>query len=288
MASFCSQVLGRFPVGTKLQVFPRLGDRFSPGGVDPVETVKVPKSGDVKLTNLQDDAPYWLAGQVDGQWRATAFTATSDRFKRLDSLDKRGRGVTNAQALNERRAMARMAEEHAGLSSAAPGRPTGKRVVTGARSSLDVKGRHQDQLVSELGRSKPDDPEPRPALSQLDVTNVPQRSDTPFGQATPVDSGEPQPKPAQDDVKKKQQQRSDTPEGEATPKDKDEVEPALGQGDAPKRLKQMSDTPDGEVTPKRVQGRATKKAAVAAERERESSEAKASGEDKKPPEATHR
>jgi hypothetical protein len=107
----------------------------------------------------------------------------------------------------------------------------------------------------------------------VDVQGVPQRSDTPFGTATPKDPKELVPAPSQDDVKGPQ--RSDTEEGTAAPKDRGEVVPSLKQQDAPKGLKQSSATPEGEITPRESQsaakGRAAVKEGVKAERARRSS-----------------
>lgn len=89
--------------------------------------------------------------------------------------------------------------------------------------------------------------EPHPHLNQASVSGkTQQRSDTPLGQATPVDPQEPQPKPRQEDVKKVDQ-RSDTETGEATPFDGDAG--PKRQDDAGKKLAQRSATEDGEQTP---------------------------------------
>jgi hypothetical protein len=253
MASFESNVLDRWPAGTKLGVFPRLGDSFS-AALPQVKSASVGQDGSVKVSGLDEGAPYWLAGEG----RAVAFTA-KDAQSKVQS------------------AASRLAEAHGGLQSAAPGYSTEPNIISGARSSRDVKARHQSALLSE--DRVVTDPEPQPHVNQQDVPKGQvQRSDTAFGEATPKDRDEIVPKPSQDDVSKRELQRSDTESGEATPKPRDEVEPAFGQDDVKRGTVQRSDTPEGSAEPKLVQGkRPAKRAAVAAELERDSSESKAVG-----------
>lgn len=77
---------------------------------------------------------------------------------------------------------------------------------------------------------------------------VQQMSDTPYGQATPVDPSRPLPGTKQEDVPEGTPQRSDTPLGEATVVATDEVQPGLAQADVPKGTQQRSATPYGEAT----------------------------------------
>jgi hypothetical protein len=76
MASFESNVLDRWPAGTKLGVFPRLGDSFS-AALPQVKSASVGQDGSVKVSGLDDGAPYWLAGEG----RAVAFTAKDAEAK---------------------------------------------------------------------------------------------------------------------------------------------------------------------------------------------------------------
>lgn len=245
MAGFKSNVLDRFPAGTKLSVHPRLADSFG-SALPTLKTVSVPADGEVSVSGLDEGAPYWLS---DGD-RAVAFIA------------KDAQGKVQSPA-------AKLAAKHGGLASPAPGRSVTSNVITGARSSSDIKRRHQEVVLSE-DRDRAAE-EPVPAPNQLDVKGTPQRSDTAFGEATPKDPKEDVPRPAQDTVGKRQPQRSSTEFGEATPKPKDEVEPALAQEDAG-RLKQRSDTELGSVEPK-PRG----KSKTAAKKRKDSSAAKAEG-----------
>jgi hypothetical protein len=121
---------------------------------------------------------------------------------------------------------------------------------------------------------------PAPHMRQQDVPKgTVQRSDTPLGQATPVEPDEFQPKVPQSAVKAGTVQRSDTPHGEATPIPPGEldVEPAPAQDDV-KGL-QLSDTPEGTATP---QPRArSRRARTQTEKERDASVTK-SAAPKKP------
>lgn len=88
--------------------------------------------------------------------------------------------------------------------------------------------------------------EAAPHLAQEQVPDgVVQRSSTPRGQATPVDTAEQVPHGRQEDVPKGVVQRSDTPHGQATPID---VGPQ-SQEDVPDGVVQRSATPRGVATP---------------------------------------
>lgn len=258
MAVFESNVISRFPQGTEVLVFPRLTDVFNPGGMDPVDRMEVDESGDVKFSGLQADAPYWLAGRVGDDWRSIGFTATGQNHSRMGIGERAAGDESRAQVQREREARAKMFEEFGPqVASAAPGgraNVVGAPVVTGPRSAADVKRdlkeRHQEILVSELGRDTPKDDEVQPHPNQVDVKGVKQRSDTAFGEATPKPDPEPQPIPSQDQVKKGTPQRSDTEFGEATVKNEDEVQPQIRQDKAPKSLRQRSSTPEGAIVPK--------------------------------------
>lgn len=249
MASFESNVASFWAPGTKLCV--------EPGG----KTVTVAGDGGVSVSGLEEYVQYRLVGEG----RAVAFTAKSDETRSLGALERSRRETARLTEQTSRK------RETGPLPSAAPGRSVTPNVTTGARSSVDVKARHQEALTGllEEGRKVEADPQPHP--NQVDVGGVPQRSDTPFGQATPKDKGEDVPAQSQDDAKGPQ--RSDTEEGTAAPKVKSERVPGLRQEDAPKGLRQSSATPDGEATPREAQ-RPGVKAAVEAEKARESSDRK--------------
>lgn len=104
---------------------------------------------------------------------------------------------------------------------------------------------------------------PTPGLHQVPKGTV-LRSDTPWGEAHPLDPSEPAPYGRQEDVPKGVVQMSDTPTGRPTPI---EVGPQR-QEDVPKSTLQRSATPTGEAKP------IPKGDAVEAQQERESSEAK--------------
>src|ERR1044072_178508 len=128
MASFSSSVLDRFPAGTKLGVFPRIGDSFRPN--DPVDTVVVPQSGTVKVSGLKPDAHYLLAGQVGGGGRRVSIMATNEDFAKADPIARRSVRETSAQTLRTRHAQQELAKD--GLPSAAPGRSVSPNVGGGA------------------------------------------------------------------------------------------------------------------------------------------------------------
>jgi hypothetical protein len=260
MASYQSNVAQVFKPGSKITI--------EPGG----HTANVNENGDVKVTGLDEYKAYTVSGtNAAGESRSLTVFAKSDATRAMTSLERSER---ERARLREQSSLKRPADP---LPSAAPGRTVTPNITTGARSSVDVKARHQDALTDQLSEDrKVGESDPRPAPNQVDVQGVPQRSDTPFGQATPKDPKELVPAPGQNDVSGPQ--RSDTEEGTAAPKDRSEVVPSQRQEDAPKGLKQSSDTPHGEITPKESQSRATGKAgvkeAVKAEKARESSSRK--------------
>jgi hypothetical protein len=251
MAGFKSNVLDRWPAGTKLSVQHRITDSYMPNA-EVVKSVSVPKDGELSVSGLEEGWQYWLASDD----RQVAFTAKEAQQRPVSAL------AAQTEALG-------------GPASAAPGRATEPNVITGARKSSDVRARHQSVLLDE--DRKVVDPEPQPHVNQLDAKG-PQRSDTAFGEATPVDPKEIQPRPGQEDVGKRTPQRSDTEFGEATPVARDEVEPFISQEDVPKGVRQRSDTELGQAEPVTVQSaRPSKPKARDAEKRRASSEAKAAG-----------
>lgn len=105
-----------------------------------------------------------------------------------------------------------------------------------------------------------------PHLGQQHLSDdVPQRSNTPRGQATPVTPGESVPKPRQEDVPKSVPQMSSTETGEAAPI----ISGPAAQADVPKGTPQRSQTERGIAVPIPQGG------GVEAQREKESGLAKA-------------
>lgn len=251
MAGFVSSGRPEWPAGTRLGVFPRVADSFS-NAHEAIKSTSVKADGSIKVDGLEESVPYWLA---DSDGNAVAFTGKDPQGKVQSPLSK--------------------AVEAFGPQSAAPGRATQPNVITGARSSADLRARHQAVLLSE--ERVVTDAEPQPHVNQLDAKG-PQRSDTAFGEATPKDPKEVVPQPSQSDVSKGTKQRSDTELGVATPKPSDEVEPFLAQDDVKRGTRQRSDTELGQVEPKGVQGsRPSKKAALEVEKARSSAQSKAEG-----------
>lgn len=285
-----------FPAGTRVGVYPRLTDEFRPGG-EPVKETTVGDTGDIKVTGLDDNAPYYLAGDVeqpDGSFRlrSMSFTAKSDELRGLSSMDRSA--VAAEQTILERAARAKQAKDNPALMTTAPGRTVTPNIVTGARSSKTLRARHGVELNRQLDeREKPQGDEIQPFVNQMDVEGVAQRSDTPFGEVhIKEDVNEQQPAPTQDTVDEDQPQRSDTEMGEATPKNTDEVQPAIRQEDAPDDLKQRSSTPHGSIEPKPKQSDAPEsrrkvknRKGTKAQAHIESADAKAKGETTDQPEA---
>ena len=108
--------------------------------------------------------------------------------------------------------------------------------------------------------------EVQPGPRQNQAGDTPQRSATPRGIATPVDPEETLPYPRQEDVPENVPQMSDTETGQATPI---HSAVAIRQDEVPAGVQQRSATPVGVATP------IPSGDAVAAQQEKESSEAKA-------------
>lgn len=213
--------LSGFLDGSEVEVFPRVADGFTRAGGS-IGRAKV-KDGEISLKGLKTNASYFAVGESFQGEQVVAFMAKDP--------DAPPPTVNEA-----RQAQVAMVRDHGGLASAAPGRAVEPNVISGARGSKDSK------------RVKPQE-RPVPHPNQQDVQGVPQRSDTPFGEAHPKDPDEVVPRPKQEDVKAKTPQSSSTELGEATPVDPSEPKPAVDQEDAPKGLKQSSDTEAGEITP---------------------------------------
>ena len=156
MASFEANVADRFPGASKLDVL---------SGNDRVKQVSVGKDGSVRVEGL-DNGSYVLS---DG--------SRSVSFNVKDVQSARTRLGREAQAAEQRAAQAEQLRKNPALASAAPGETTTVNTITGARSSMD-------------GKRKVADPHPQPFVNQMDVEGVPQRSDTPFGEAHPIPKAE--------------------------------------------------------------------------------------------------
>lgn len=266
------RLLGRFPAGSKVGLYPRHGDYYSPDSLgDPVATRKADKDGGVVFTDLQDGQRLWVTSDAD----YNLGVSVTAKVRAVPSDEAKARPVgPEARQLHAQN--------------------TGNRsIVVGPRSSLDARPRdhrgHQQAATSfadpQVGQPAESKTKEREPLPQARIEDQPKgtvlRSDTPTGEAHPVDPSEPVPHLRQEDVGKGVVQRSDTETGDATPKPKDEVAPALRQEDVPKGVEQRSATETGDAVPKPKQrgANSAKKA--------ESVESKAKGATKaKPKEAS--
>lgn len=238
MASFEANVANRFPAGSKLSVVPRLGSAVPAASDAAVKTVTSDKRGDVSVKGLPE-GPYWL---TDGE--------TSVAFTLKDAESSTHRLLREAEALRQRMAQADLAKKNPELLSAAPGRTTTPNTIVGARGSQEAKNR------------KVEDPAPQPFVNQLDVEGIPQRSDTPFGEAHPISKAE---LAMERDPEKEREKlegkpmRSDTEFGAqpVIPKEELKAEQALAKDDGelegvdpkPKGAKLASDTELGSKPP---------------------------------------
>src|SRR5436190_10615208 len=214
---------GHFPAGTKVQIIPRVGD-FAAGTA--VKTVQAKDDG-VSVKGL-DEGRYWAVGDVETHVPRTGGTDKVTQTRSVSFTAK------DTPAPRKRTAAPTSADPQL-TPSWTLGQPE---IITGARGTK-VAGRTVEETVQK-------GIEPHPHLNQASIGgNVPQRSSTVLGQATPTDPSEPQPKPRQEDVKKGTKQRSDTETGEATP--------ITGEAGPEKQEdfkgKQRSDTETGEATP---------------------------------------
>lgn len=199
-----------WPTGTKVEAVRKTGEFYAGGKVE--ATAKV-SPGEVRFENLEEGR-YWAVGEVNGANVVVSFWA-----KEIPAQKKRTEASKSADLSTHPAVLNR-------------------EIVTGPKGTK-VSGRLVEEPVQK-------GVEPHPHLNQASIADsVPQRSQTPLGQATPVDPSEPQPKPRQDQVRKGTKQRSDTELGEATPVS-DEAGPAK-QEDF--KGQQRSDTETGEATP---------------------------------------
>ncbi len=224
------QAGGRWPEGTDVVCCPRLGDSFSRSGKEVRASVR---DGVVKLKGLEESAPYWV-GDEDGLV-VVAFTAKSKDGAEYIRSSRGMRAHAALLELEQREAQAKLAASEGGLSSAAPGFNTGRRVVEGARSS-----RPNRQVTD-------DRPLPKPNQLEYDEdSSVQQRSDTPLGEAHPIPDGDVSPRPSVRDVPADTPMASSTEVGEATPRK--QAAPHDRQEDM-EDVEQMSATETGEATP---------------------------------------
>lgn len=215
---------GHWPAGTKVGAFARTGDSFVGGR--PVKTATV--GGDGLVFKALEEGRYFAA-PVDEDSpgpNAVSFTA-----KAVPAARARTPAPTSADFSTHPRVLS----------------PT---IITGPKGTKVCAQDADGHGMTERFIERPVDRghEPHPHLNQASISDkVPQRSNTPLGEATPVDPGEPQPKPTQDRVNKGARQRSETVKGEATVVTEDSG--PKRQQDAAKDLKQRSRTETGEQTP---------------------------------------
>ncbi len=232
MANNASVTLrGGFPVGTEVGLYPRTGDFFRGGRS--VQKGKVGDDGHVRFDGLEEGDRYWAAAEVDDRVRARAVTA------------KVQPGAKKALAAKEVRER---------LHATRPAMPSGQ-VVSGARNTVNSRatsasGAAFASKAAGVPTPKEDqEAEPLPHVRQEDARDVPQRSATVTGMATPKDPEEIVPAPAQSDVPDGTPQRSATKLGVAAPKEKGEEAAGAKQEDAAD-VPQRSATPDGVAEPK--------------------------------------
>lgn len=213
---------GRFPIGAKVGLYPRTGDFFRGGTAIASQTVS--KDGTASFTGLEEGARFWVAADIDGTVRSAAVTA---------KVQPGAAKVVTAKEIRER------------LHSTRP--VQGVVMVSGPRSTTSMR-----PAVKSVGEPTPADEreaEPLPHLRQEDARNVPQRSATLTGMATPKDPDEIVPAPSQQDIPRDTPQRSATEFGIATPKQIDE-EAGGAKQEAARDIDQRSATELGVAEPK--------------------------------------
>lgn len=190
---------GRFPAGTKVGLFRRVGDG-GPAG-DPVKTAKVSKDSVLRFDGLEHLSQWFAVAEIDGERRVVNVTA-----KDPAEVADRGLAATRHETAREIRAQAaagaaqhRAAVEDDPLaaSPALGGPDTTRQIVEGARSTesgvrLRNAAGQESRFASEsAGVPTPEDqrpPGPHRRPRQEDVPDsVPQRSATLTGEATPID-----------------------------------------------------------------------------------------------------
>lgn len=169
---------GRFPAGTRLRLVPRNSDFFNPPGVA-VATAKVDKDSKATFGGLEDGAPFWVAAEVDGQWRSAAVTAKvpvapKERTDRPSTEEARPQQAPGSTAEPDDSKV-----------------PKGENPAPHVRQQDVPKGTVQ-RSDTPLGQATPKDPdELQPKLPQSEVpAGVFQRSDTPLGEATIIPAAE--------------------------------------------------------------------------------------------------
>jgi hypothetical protein len=257
---------GRFPAGTKVGLHRRVGDGFEQ---NPVKTATTDKSSETKFDGLDAHAQFFAVAEVDGERRAVGVTAKPALGPHPDLATTRH---AHREALREQHEAAAASAEAATKKDPLAGSPAlggpdpSRQIVTGSRSTTSSQRGPSEPVVlksadglsetrfasATAGVPNPDAQkavEVQPAPRQEDAGDVPQRSATLTGEATPVDPDEVQPQIRQDDVPEGTPQRSDTELGAAAITRKDEVQPRLKQEDVPKGVQQRSDTELGEAEP---------------------------------------
>lgn len=165
-------VRGRFPAGTRVELQRRTGDTFAAGANEVVDTATVSKDSEVKFEGLEPGGRYWVAAEVDDEWRWAAVTAKlspveKQRTERPDSISSRPAQVDEPQDKP---------------------RSVPKGVGSEPQPSLkqeDVPATQPQRSSTPTGEATPKDPDEFiPTPSQRTVKpNTPQRSSTEFGEA---------------------------------------------------------------------------------------------------------
>lgn len=237
---------GRFPAGTKVGLVPRVSDSYSGG---PVHTSsKVSKESTVEFSGLEPFSQWWAVAKVDGVTRAVAVTAKPSRVAHPDLAASRH--ATQEQLRQSQAAAAAQAEKArekdplAG-SPALGGPDSSRQVVRGARGSGSARVRLEDPAgVAEpqefageaAGQPTEGAADPRHPR-QEDASEVPQRSNTLTGEATPIEAAA----PAADDAAAKK--RSEASKKAAATRKRNKA--AKGKAAAGKRTKARSSSRKG-------------------------------------------
>lgn len=177
-------VSGGFPAGCDVGLYRRRGDSFSPA-LPLVAETKVSERSTAEFRNLDEGDQFWVAGEVEGQWRARSAVAKEAPVGKA----KQGFDNLDSESLRFQR------EDY--------------EVVTGARNSVNTRMR------DDRGHRLPQ----QPLAHEQEARLVPPEkgavlaSDTHAGSAVPVPVGPLQ----QEDVPDGVVQASDTEAGTASP-----------------------------------------------------------------------
>lgn len=196
---------GRFSPGTKVSLFERHGTQFDRAHVgNTLARGKVDQQGSVEFLGLQAKRSYWVAAEIDGEWRAVQMTAKEQpaQKQRLSS-----------DAVGEKLAQTRPPASAVRASTPV----TGARSTTDARVVAGVGAPFAHQQVGKPTPKADREDQPAPYARIEDVSDgTPLRSHTVTGEAHVVNPDLPDGKLRQDQVPDGMPQASSTPLGEAT------------------------------------------------------------------------